>query len=280
MKECKLIGLKSHDCHIIMQRLIPIAFRELLPNFVWGAITELSIFLHDICSTVLRQSHMEKLERDIPIILCNLERIFPPSFFDSMEHLLIHLPYEAKVGGPVHFRWMYPFERFLYHLKKKIKNKAHVEASIVNAYIVEKVTTFASYYFEPHVQSKRQRSRRNDEGPIDPNLNSFSIFNYLGRSSGPCKQRYLTGQEWRASHTYILLNCPEVSSFYELVYIHIYYIFYVITFRVIIFFIVGFLKTYILIYRHNNLIAYVKKNLHHGSNHMFLIIKLTFSKNF
>ncbi|XP_042388266.1 uncharacterized protein LOC121980336 isoform X2 [Zingiber officinale] len=216
MKECKLIGLKSHDCHIIMQRLIPIAFRELLPNFVWGAITELSIFLHDICSTVLRQSHMEKLERDIPIIMCNLERIFPPSFFDSMEHLLIHLPYEAKVGGPVHFRWMYPFERFLYHLKKKIKNKAHVEASIVNAYIVEEVTTFASYYFEPHVQSKRQRPGRNDEGPIDPNLNSFSIFNYLGRSSGPCKQRYLTGQEWRAAHTYILLNCPEVSSFYEI----------------------------------------------------------------
>ena len=111
IKECKLFGLKSHDCHIIMQRLIPIAFKELLPQFVWGAITELSIFLHDICSTVLRRSHMEKLERDIPIILCNLERIFPPSFFDSMEHLLVHLPYEAKVGGPVHFRWMYPFER-------------------------------------------------------------------------------------------------------------------------------------------------------------------------
>ena len=27
----KLYGMKSHDCHIFMQRLIPIAFRELLP---------------------------------------------------------------------------------------------------------------------------------------------------------------------------------------------------------------------------------------------------------
>jgi hypothetical protein len=44
-------------------------------------------------------------------IICKLEMIFPPSFFDSMEHLPIYLPYEAKVGGPVQYRWMYPFER-------------------------------------------------------------------------------------------------------------------------------------------------------------------------
>jgi hypothetical protein len=37
--------------------------------------------------------------------------IFPPSFFDSMEHLPVHLPFEVKVGGPVQYRWMYPFER-------------------------------------------------------------------------------------------------------------------------------------------------------------------------
>jgi hypothetical protein len=43
--------------------------------------------------------------------LCKLEMIFPPLFFDSMEHLPIHLPFEAKVGGPVQYRWIYPFER-------------------------------------------------------------------------------------------------------------------------------------------------------------------------
>ena len=54
---------------------------------------------------------MERLERNIPIIICKLERIFPPGFFDSMEHLPIHLPYEAKIAGPVQYRWMYHFER-------------------------------------------------------------------------------------------------------------------------------------------------------------------------
>ena len=31
MQKLKLFGMKSHDCHVFMQRLLPIAFRELLP---------------------------------------------------------------------------------------------------------------------------------------------------------------------------------------------------------------------------------------------------------
>ena len=55
--------------------------------------------------------NLHVMEKNIPIILCKLEQIFPPSFFDSMEHLPIHLPYEARVGGPMQYRWIYPFER-------------------------------------------------------------------------------------------------------------------------------------------------------------------------
>ncbi|KAL0313342.1 UNVERIFIED_CONTAM: hypothetical protein Sradi_5733500 [Sesamum radiatum] len=33
-------GMKSHDYHVFMQKLIPVAFRELLPEFVWSALTE------------------------------------------------------------------------------------------------------------------------------------------------------------------------------------------------------------------------------------------------
>ena len=44
MKNHKLFGMKSHDFHVFMQRLIPIAFHELLPGNVWQAVTEISIF--------------------------------------------------------------------------------------------------------------------------------------------------------------------------------------------------------------------------------------------
>ena len=38
-----------------------------------------------------------------------LEIIFSPSFFDPMEHLPIHLVYEAKVKEPMQYKWMHLF---------------------------------------------------------------------------------------------------------------------------------------------------------------------------
>ncbi|XP_042406169.1 uncharacterized protein LOC121996309 [Zingiber officinale] len=39
MKDLKLVGLKSHDCHTLMQQLLPIAVRGVLPKHVKNAIT-------------------------------------------------------------------------------------------------------------------------------------------------------------------------------------------------------------------------------------------------
>jgi len=111
MEECRLYGMKCHDCHVFMQTLIPLAFRDLLLKGILNALTEISHFFRDLCSSKLNVDHIERLETNIVETLCKLEMIFPPSFFDSMEHLPIHLPFEAKVGGPVQYRWMYPFER-------------------------------------------------------------------------------------------------------------------------------------------------------------------------
>ena len=101
MRKHKLFGMKSHDCHVFMQRLIPIAFREMLPSAVWQALTELSLFFKDLTSTVLKTEVVMRLESEISIVICKLEQIFPRSFFYSMEHFPIHLAYEARVAGPV-----------------------------------------------------------------------------------------------------------------------------------------------------------------------------------
>jgi len=81
-------------------------------------------------------------------------------FFDVMEHLTIHLPTEAKLCGLVQFRWMYPFKRFMFHLKKKANNKASVEGSIVEQFINEEITNFSSHHFNREatiVSSSAQR---------------------------------------------------------------------------------------------------------------------------
>ncbi|XP_057246858.1 uncharacterized protein LOC130589572 [Beta vulgaris subsp. vulgaris] len=127
MQSGKLHSMKSHDCHVFMERLLPIALKELLPVHVWKAVTEISLFFRDLCCSTITVRDMERLEKNIAEIICKLEKIFPPSFFNSMEHLPVHLPREARLCGPVQYRWMYPFERFLNHLKRKIGNKARVE---------------------------------------------------------------------------------------------------------------------------------------------------------
>ncbi|KAL0377204.1 UNVERIFIED_CONTAM: hypothetical protein Scaly_0838000 [Sesamum calycinum] len=95
-----------------------------------------------------------------------------------MEHPIVHLPYEPRVGGPVQYRWIYSFERFLHDLKKKVKNKAHIEASIVGTYITEEIRIFTFHYFEPHVTCKRHRPVKNDDLTSNNDRIQRSIFNH------------------------------------------------------------------------------------------------------
>ena len=91
----------------------PPAFRGLLLKPIVDVLTYLSKFFKAICSSKLSVKDVETLEGNIVLILCNLEKIFLSAFFDSMEHFMTHLLYEAKVGGPMQYRWMYPSERYM-----------------------------------------------------------------------------------------------------------------------------------------------------------------------
>jgi hypothetical protein len=51
------------------------------------------------------------MEREAVVLLCKLEKIFPPAFFNPMQHLILHLSYEVRMGGPIQFRWCYAIER-------------------------------------------------------------------------------------------------------------------------------------------------------------------------
>jgi hypothetical protein len=209
----KISGLKSHDCHIFIQRLLPVAFRDFLPTDVWEPLVELSNFFRDICSSELDPLHLQELESKIVVTLCKLEKIFPPGFFDSMEHLVIHLGYEARVGGPVAYRWMFPFERNLGHLKKKARNKSKVEGSIVEAYLIEEVSDFCSTYFARDVSTRATRPDRHsdDTRSLKETRLECTIFDYPGRGRGP-GYRYLNDKEFKAAQMFMLLNCSEIDE--------------------------------------------------------------------
>jgi len=69
-------GMKSHDCHLFMECLLPIAFSSLSPH-VLNPIIEISHFFKDLCSTTLMEDGLSRTEQNIPFILCKLERISP-----------------------------------------------------------------------------------------------------------------------------------------------------------------------------------------------------------
>ena len=111
MNERKVFGLKSHESHIILQDLLPIAVRKILPETVSAAVIHICNFFKKLSAPIIRISDMESLQAEIAETLSLLETIFLPSFFDMMVHLMVHLPAQAKIAGPVHFRSMWPVER-------------------------------------------------------------------------------------------------------------------------------------------------------------------------
>ena len=110
VEERKIFGLKSHDCHVLMQQLLPLAIRGALDKKVCVVIVELCSFFKQLCSKVLNTNQLEHIENEIIVTLLKLERIFPPSFFNVMINLPVHLTYKAKVSGPVQYQWMYPIK--------------------------------------------------------------------------------------------------------------------------------------------------------------------------
>lgn len=120
LKDSKLISLKSHDYHVLMQRILSVAIKGLLPKNVCKTLIDMSNTFRVLSSKELHMADLMKMETQLPTTMCNLERIFPPSFFNITVHLITHLAEEARVAGPVQYRWMYSIERsvLLYQVLK------------------------------------------------------------------------------------------------------------------------------------------------------------------
>ena len=73
--------------------------RGYVPEHVWIVLAELSNFFHQLCAKELSRTVVVDMEKMAHVLLCKLEKIFPSVFFVPMQHLILHLPYEARMGG-------------------------------------------------------------------------------------------------------------------------------------------------------------------------------------
>jgi hypothetical protein len=145
----KLTGLKSNNYHIIMERLVHVMIRGYLDDALWMVLEELNYFYRQLCTKEIMIEMMQKLKKEIPVLLCKIEKKFPLGFFNTMQHLLIYLSYEAKVGDPIQYRWMYHIERAIRYLKPMVGNRARVEGCITEAFTLKlkEVAYFLSVSF-------------------------------------------------------------------------------------------------------------------------------------
>ncbi|GKA93031.1 hypothetical protein Tco_0815017 [Tanacetum coccineum] len=195
----------------MMQRLLPYGLQQYLPPDVAKPLIELCLFFKQICSQTLMVDDMLKAQSKVIDILCNLELIYPPAFFDIMIHLVIHLPLEAIFGGPIRPRWMYPFERYMKKLKNYVRNKAKPEGSIAEGYVAEEALTFSSHYFRD-VTTKFNRPDRNVDCP--PPTCQFQVFKSLCKSIGLRSVICIDHQELKKVIWYVLHNSPEINTYW------------------------------------------------------------------
>lgn len=152
----KLSGLKTHDFHILMQQVLPLCLRNVGSPNVIGAIMRVSRLFRKICAKVIDSEKKMQMIDEVAETICTLEKELPPSIFVVMMHLLIHLVEELFMCGPVHTRWMYPFERYMKGLKSFVKNKAKPEGSMAFGYLREESIGFVNEYLAEYTPTTKR----------------------------------------------------------------------------------------------------------------------------
>ena len=133
----KLSGLKSHDFHVLLEEILPLCYRRISNRALTGATVRLSRLFRKLCAKSVNRHDRAQLKADAAATMCILEKEMPPSFFDIMSHMPNHLVEELFLCGPVHTRWMYPYERYFKNLKGYVRNLAKPEGNIAQGYEAE-----------------------------------------------------------------------------------------------------------------------------------------------
>ncbi|KAH0642276.1 hypothetical protein KY290_033875 [Solanum tuberosum] len=215
IEEMKVSGYKSHDAHFIMYYLLQVAVKKVLPKNVSMVLIRLGNFFRAICSKVIRRSDLDKMKTEIIDIECELEKIFPPSFFDIMTHLPIHLVDEIKLGGPTHLRWMYSTERTMCNFKGLVRNRKNPEGSIVEGFSAIDCLNFYSIHLPNTVKTRLSRYQTEDDEDIQTEKGDVSpLFPKTGHpiiSENIRKGKSITMEqhEWFEAHRYTLFNTGD-----------------------------------------------------------------------
>lgn len=127
-----------------------------------------------------------------------LEKHFPPSLFDVMIHLSVHLVREVELCGPVFLRWMYLFEIYMKTFKGYVRNMAYPEGCIAESYIAEEAAECLVNFEEATVGLP---GRGKNKEKIRPLSGATMITPSI--------------KDLHQAHLCVLQNCNELSSYFK-----------------------------------------------------------------
>ena len=133
-----------------------------------------------------------------------LEKVFPPSFFDVMSDLPVHLVQQLEICGPMHSRWMYPMEQYLKRLKGYVRQRAQPEGSMARGYIIDEALGFCTEY----MQDCELTCRRIWDDQEEPAAKS-KVVEGIGR------YRLLTSELRAWIHEFVLMNAEPLQPYKE-----------------------------------------------------------------
>jgi hypothetical protein len=198
----KFGSLKSHDYHVLMQQILPLALRGLLTAGARMAVMRMCKVFRRICTKVYNPAEYESLQVDVAESMALLEIEFPPSFFDIMTHLPYHLVQELDLCGPISTRWMYPIERYMKTLKGYVRNMARPEASMAEGYVKEECIGFVIEYLQRFDVVKRRVWDANEEyGDVEEAV------------EGAGKPYMMTSALRDIAHKYVLRNVAVMQPY-------------------------------------------------------------------
>ncbi len=158
-----------------------------------------------MCEKEIQEDEKEEMMRNVVMATCILEKEFPPTFFNVMTHLPVHLVEQLFVCGPVHCRWMYPIERYLKTLKDYVRTYARPEGSIAEGYRMEDALGFCTEYMT-RFKGTIHRVWDNME---DPTMNDEVV-----RGNERTKRK-LSDEVRSYAHAFVLDNAPSLEPWRE-----------------------------------------------------------------
>ncbi|GJS07062.1 retrovirus-related pol polyprotein from transposon TNT 1-94 [Tanacetum coccineum] len=182
MKDFKLLGMKSHDCHILMRQMIPIAIRRVLPHRVLRRLGSIFTLVYAAVQKLKKDSWKElqfslvdnsKLNVEYPMIsttLWMLAKMLKPCGAGSKG---LKSKLQTKSRKKENSRLMNEFDKFV-------------------AEDGESLTYVYESQFEPHVKASKVKKDAMNHDPLAlvANSHDHSLYSHASSSYSRSPQPY------------------------------------------------------------------------------------------